>query len=240
MAASQGFFHFSFMKFDSMFPSLRSCAVALVLLTGLWGCSSGLDAIVATARRTTALGSDLADSPRLDPRFQYLRTTSGGRVAYLAQGYVEPASDGPIGVWYSGDREVLKFQQGRLVGAAGLSHEWRNVRFNGVPGWDALLKSDGEKSYTRYRDVMPGYRLGVEDQLSIRRIAQPKRTALRGMPAESLTWFQEQQVGGAADMALPPAIYGVEVKNGAAEVVYGEQCIAKELCFTWQRWAVTP
>jgi len=223
-----------------MRPSLLSRVVALGLLAGLWGCSSGLDAIVATARRTASPDGESGDSPRLDPRFQYIRTTSGARVAYVAQGYVEPAPAGPISVWYSGDREVLKFQQGRLVGAAGLNHEWWNVRFSGVPSWDVLLKSDSEKTYTRYRDVMPGYRSSVEDRLSIRRIAPPKRTALRGMPAESLTWFQERQVGVATDMALPPAIYGVEVRNEAAEVVYGEQCIAKELCFTWQRWPAEP
>lgn len=226
------------MKIDSMLLPLRNCAFALGLLASLWGCSSGLDAIVATARRTASPGGESDGSPKLDPRFQYIRSVSGGRVAYLALGNVEPATAGPINVWYSGDREVLKLQQGRLVGAAGLSHEWRNVRFDDLPSWDHLLKSDEERLYARYRDVMPGYRSGVEDRLSIRRIALPKRTALRGMPAESLTWFQEQQVGSAADMALPPAIYGVEVKNGAAEVVYGEQCIAKELCFTWQRWPV--
>jgi len=36
--------------------------------------------------------------------------------------------------------------------------------------------------------------------------------------------------------------WGMEIvgqtSDGAEAVVYGEQCLAPELCFTWQRWPV--
>jgi len=219
-----------------MQPSIFPVAFLLAVLVS--GCSSGLDAIYQTAKRSVVADSNVSGA-KLDPRFRYIRATVKGRPAFLALGNEEPGAEGVVRVWYSANKEVLKFRDGRLVGASGLNHEWRNVFFNDVPSWAQLLKSDSEKIYTRYRDVMPGYRLGVEDRLSIRRIAQPKR-AVRGISSEGLVWFEERQVGGAADMTVPRAIYGLEVKNGVAEVVYGEQCIAKDLCFTWQKWAVTP
>ena len=97
---------------------------------------------------------------------------------------------------------------------------------------------------------MPGYRFGLKDALSLRVVPQPGKTALRVLDPQRLTWFEEtveldqyarfSAVFGssvATDLALPPARYAVDFRDGRETVVYGEQCLARGLCFTWQRWA---
>jgi hypothetical protein len=96
---------------------------------------------------------------------------------------------------------------------------------------------------------MPGYRFGVKDALSLRVVPEPKRSALQGLDPQRLTWFEERVEsapvarlsgifvsGVVADAALPPARYAVDFRDGQEIAVYGEQCLAAELCFTWQRW----
>jgi len=98
---------------------------------------------------------------------------------------------------------------------------------------------------------MPGYRFGVKDVLSLRVVAAPMRSELRGLDPQRLTWFEERVESGSiaglaaifgnepsADLPLLPARYAVDLRAGAETVVYAEQCLAPDLCFTWQRWPV--
>ena len=101
-------------------------AFVLVLTGSACGCSTSSDAILKTVQ--SALGRDTsADRARLNPDFRYLRVTIGRHVALLALGNVDSDPRGPVEVWYSAEREVLRFQNGRLVGSVGLTTEWRNV-----------------------------------------------------------------------------------------------------------------
>jgi hypothetical protein len=59
----------------------------------------------------------------------------------------------------------------------------------------------------------------------------PQRSELNGIEPQNLAWFEERAE------ELPPARYAVEFRGSAATVVYGEQCLAPKLCFTWQRWS---
>ncbi|MGE5526740.1 MAG: YjbF family lipoprotein [Rhodospirillaceae bacterium] len=205
----------------------------LVSLAILAGCSSGLSAVSQTVQEAYGLSSDV--NPTLDPRFQYLRVTVRGRPAFLALGNEERTAGGPVKVWYSAKKEVLEFQNGRLVGASGLTTEWRKVSLIGLPSWRTVSATPGAVEWTRKRDVMPGYRYGVEDRLTLRRIETPRSTRLKSLDPGQLTWFEERMVSTDADL-LPPAIYGVDMRDGRDEVVYGEQCLSPDLCFTWQKW----
>ena len=182
----------------------------------------------------------------LNPDFRYLRVVVDGRVVFLALGNEDKDARGPVEVWYSAEREVLRFQNGRLVGAVGLSTEWRDVSLPVLPSWLALSRAENPTRWTRIRDVMPGYRFGVRDALVLRRIAAPNKSEIRGLDPGALTWFEEQadtdpasrDAGAASFQALPLARYAVDLRDGKETVVYGEQCLAPELCFSWQRWPV--
>ncbi len=95
---------------------------------------------------------------------------------------------------------------------------------------------------------MPGYRYGVRDNLVLRKIPAPSRSALQNFDAQALTWFEERVASSASGFwltklisdsgtdSLPPARYAVDLRGGGEVVVYGEQCLTADLCFTWQRW----
>jgi hypothetical protein len=215
-------------------------SLALAIAAALTACTSGFDAVNSTARN--AMGRVLpealrpeAPAPKLDPRFRYLRATLGGNVAFLALGYEEPDVRGPVEVWYSGTGEVVKLQNGRLDGASGLFTEWRNVDLSRAPTWAEAARAGGSLPWVRTRDVMPGYRYGVEDRMTLRRIATPKKAALQGIDPSRLTWFEETTTT-VRGVEVPPAVYGVEMQGGRAQVAYAEQCVAVDFCFTLQRW----
>jgi len=225
---------------------IRTLTAVLSLIVALSGCSSASNAILQTLPYAYGRNPGV-DNARLNPNFRYLRVTIGGRVVLLALGNVDSDPQSPIEVWYSAEREVLRLQNGRLVGAVGLTTEWRNVSLPELPSWSKAASAKGEIRWTRNRDVMPGYRLGVKDALLLRVVEVPGRSALKDLDARGLTWFEERSeagtwlartLGNVADAPLPPARYAVDFSGGKETVVYGEQCLAVELCFTWQRWPV--
>lgn len=227
---------------------IRAFAAVLFLIAALSGCSSTSNAILQTLPYAYGRNPSV-DNARLNPNFRYLRVTIDGRVVLLALGNVDSDPQGPIEVWYSAEREVLRLQNGRIVGAVGLTTEWRNVTLLELPPWTAATHGDRAVRWTRVRDVMPGYRFGVRDELSLRAIEAPQRSALQGLDPRRLTWFEERDepeasawfsgiLGDATESPLPPARYAVELQGDQATVVYGEQCLAAKLCFTWQRWPV--
>jgi hypothetical protein len=202
----------------------------------LGGCAGSADPVMQTLRAPFQRDPGVEDV-NLNPDYRYLRVNIAGRTALLALGYVDDDPGGPVEVWYSAEREVLKLQQGRVVGAFGMTTEWRNVRLSEAPAWLTLAREGRPRRLQRVRDVMPGYRYGAREELALAAILPPERTALRDLDAKALAWFEERvEVPPLGDKALPPARYAVQLAGGAATVVYGEQCLAPETCFTWQRW----
>lgn len=201
----------------------------------LAGCAS-TDPVMQTLQ--AAFQRDAAvDAAKLNPNFRYLRVTIAGRTALLALGYVDEDRRGPIEVWYSAEREVLKLQNGRVVGAVGMLTEWRNVQMPELPTWPVLAREPAARRWERTRDVMPGYRYGLREAIALATVPAPDKSALRELDAKTLTWFEERvESSSAGESTLPPARYAVRIAGGQGTVVYGEQCLAPALCFTWQRW----
>ncbi len=214
--------------------SRKKLLLLLVAATG--GCASGGDAIFETAQSLIARNPGI-ENAKLDPKFRYLRVVIGGRVVLLALGYLDPHEQGTIEVWYSAEREVVRLQNGRLVGAAGVTTEWRNVILPDLPGWDRLASGATPFRWSRIRDVMPGYQYGLRDTLSLDVVTPPEKSALQGLDPKELVWFEERLVDQVSSKAaLPAARYAVQLAGEQSVVVYGEQCLAAQMCFTWQRW----
>jgi len=204
------------------------------LLVCLGACTQGGSAIVDTFR--AAVRADTrADRATLDPALRYLRVVANGRPVLLVLGDVDADPAGPVEVWYSAEREVLRLQGGRLAGVAGLTTEWRQVGIPALPGWRELAPG---QQWERTRDVMPGYRYGVAETLSVRPVPVPSGTALKDLDPKTLLWFEEtlETRHPVADLRLPAARYAVGVEGDTEQVVYAEQCVAPDLCLSWQRW----
>lgn len=218
------------------FVNSRNHLVLLSLVATFSGCATSTDAIVQTMKSAVGRGRSVEDA-KLNPDFRYLRVTIGGRVVLLALGYLDKHPQGTIEVWYSAEREVVRLQNGRLVGAAGLTTEWRNVVLPDLPDWSALAKGGVPLRWSRTRDVMPGYRYGLRDSLALNVVPPPAKSAVQGLEPKELTWFEEHLVDEALPKtALPAARYAVQLAGKEGIVVYGEQCLAPQTCFTWQRW----
>jgi hypothetical protein len=214
---------------------VRILAALLLLAGALSGCSTGSEAALDTAlslRRTSP------DTAKLNPSYRYLRVAVGGNVALLVLGYVDTHPQGSIEVWYSAQHEVIKLQNGRLVGALGLTTEWRRVTLPALPDWGDLVASSEPLHWTRRRDVMPGYRYGIEDRLTLAHIPPPGNSRLVGIDPASLTWFEETDTPSAGEEALPAVRYALDLHSIGDPVVYAEACLTKDLCFAWQRWPV--
>lgn len=205
---------------------------SLVLAAVLSGCalSPSSQALVDAGRRLLPGGSEPAAQPRLDSRFAYLRFQREGRVVYLARGYVDPHPLGSVEVWYSSGGEVLRFLDGRLFGSQGGTTDWLSVSYEGLPAWTTI---DRRIVYQRTRDAHPGYRYGLREQVYVQPIARPASSHLTGLRADALAWFEEGVVGRSE---LPPSRYAVRFTPAGARVMYAEQCLAGDLCFSWQRW----
>ena len=205
----------------------------LLMICCLAGCAAdpGSQALVDAFHQIRADGSAHENSPRLDPRFKYLRVQIEQREAFMALGYVDNGPDGPVEVWYSASGEVLRLRDGHLAGAImNRGTNWLSVSFANVPRWEQM---GGQESFERSRDMSPGYQYGIREKMQIKRIPQPNNSQLRLILASTLTWFEERAI---SKEALPPVRYGVNMADTPPQVVYAEQCLSHDFCFSWQRW----
>jgi hypothetical protein len=227
------------MYVTTIFQTTRRTTFVLAAMALLSACTPATTAGLVSLRQI--FSGSAADSVKLDPNFTYLRVTLGRSVGIMWRGSTEPSRAGLVEVYYSSAGDVLRLSDGRLVGALGMPVEWRRV-VDAAPPWNTLLQAREPVAFVRVRDVMPGYRSDVRDNLVLVRIAAPGRSALRGVDAESLTWFEERarpaglRLPGASFEALPPARYALDLSGAQPVVVYSEQCLTSDFCFTWQRW----
>lgn len=208
--------------------------LALLLLVALSACAVNTNPVVRTLSGAFSGAGDI-DNVSLNPRYSYLWVVFDGHPLILALGYIEPANDGDIQVWYGADHQVLRLKNGRLFGVVGMVVEWRSVTLPTLPSWSELVYRDQPFEWTRTRDVMPGYRLGVQDMLVLRRIAPPTKSELRKRDTAALIWFEES-LSGAVEK-LPPARYAVDASDGENKIVYAEQCLSPDVCLSWQKWS---
>ena len=214
------------------------CAALLVA-----GCAPGSQAIFETTK-VVWTRSDATEKLPSNPAYRQLRVMFQGQQAFLVLGYLEAAPQGEIEVWYSNKGEVVRLQQGRIVGTAGLPSDWSQVRYDAYPAWSSIdtPARPAPLRLQRIHDEAGRYRIGIIDTLTVRRIPVPAESGLSGgIDAARLTWFEEQPLSGPA-LSMPASRFAVDMAgtHGAqmAQVVYAEQCLSPVACLTWQRWPV--
>jgi hypothetical protein len=210
----------------------------LAIALSLCACSSNMSALVQSTQKIIFPGAE-ADKQQLRSDVTYLRVTLGRHVALMGLLTFEPHANGQVEVWIGAGGEVLRLQSGRVQGVSGLPVEWRQVSLPLFPSWSTIEAASAPYQWSRARDVMPGYRSGVNDRLALRLIDVPRRSQVRGYEAATLKWFEERPLASqTVDSDLPPARYAVEYDGGKETVVYAEQCLSREVCLTWQHWYV--
>lgn len=178
--------------------------------------------MTATIGVAVSPGGSIEDA-RLAPGVGYLRVTLDGAVALFALGFIDYDQNGPIEVYYGPGREVLRLQNGRLLGLESAIVNWREVRLSSNPTY---LGSAANAPIVRRRDVTPGEVYDLTDQVLVKPGA-PAPRSLQGLDATTLSWFDES-----AD-DLPVAHVALDQRGTP---IYGEQCLTGEHCLTWQLW----
>lgn len=204
----------------------------ILLIFPLSGCapSSSMRSVLDLSQQITTSAPELQVAPSLNPDYRYLRVQTDNRASFFVLGYLDPHPDGTLEVWFSAQKEVLRLRQGRLMGVSGTATEWLNVTYAQPPAWSESLT---HANYLRTRDIAPGYHFGLAESLQLQSIKAPEKSNLLGIPPESLSWFSESSTG---KDGLKPTLYALRHEEDGARVVYSETCLAKELCFSWQRW----
>lgn len=220
-------------RFDSGSPLTAVMLIArLLVLTSLFltACSDPIQAVTDYVQFKHSASQSIVAKTQLTPGFDYLLVTIDGKSFLMARGGYEPSPAGQIGVWYTGSREVLRIQNGRVIGAAGTPVEWSGVHLSAQPDWQSIT---GPIRIERSRDVMPGYHFGLQDIVTVAPIAAPSHSRFYGKLPGDLHWFQDTSTG---PYALPASRYAVRFDGARSEVIYGEQCLSRSMCFSWQRW----
>jgi len=210
--------------------------VACVLgLLSLFGCSHTPITLTFAEAAGISKRNDVVETLLLNPKLRYLRVTIKDKPLLMVLGYEEAIPQGTLETWYSNQGEVLQLLNGRVWSTAGLAIDWKNVRYQALPTWSSL-EGSGSVAFVRSYDQMPRYAFDVTEQVQIYPVPTPTNANLTGMPASQLKWFEEKAKG--TSHALPSARYGLAMNDGQPVVVYGEQCFAANLCFSWQTWPV--
>lgn len=219
----------------------------MLVAFSLSACTTGSSAIFDTARMVTGNSAAIKNlSGATAPGHSTLRVTVDDRIVLLVLGYTETLAGEATEVWYSAEGEVVRLQNGRVIGTAGLTTDWRRVRFFGLPAW--MEVGSVASDYQRERDVMPGYRISVREKLSLREIAPPSRSRLVDLDPAQLRWFEETVISPVVPgEELPASRYALKkigsTHQAPAQPVYGEHCLSRTLCLYWQRlpvWLKTP
>ena len=185
-----------------------------------------------------ALGwSQNVDERNLHPDYRYLRVSTPERAFLMVLGYVDSSPNGDIETWYSNAGQVLRLQNGRLLSTKGFTVDWTSVTYKDLPGWSAATARPRTR-FIRYRDEMPGYKVGVFDMLTIQGIDPPLDARLARVPPTRLQWLEE--IADASPKGRPSARYGLSTSEGKIEVIYAEQCLSQQFCLAWQTWPTTP
>ena len=177
------------------------------------------------------------DNLNLNPNYAYLRVSTPERALLMVLGYEDETPEGPLQTWYSQDGQVLKLRHGRLVATKGFPVDWTSVHYQDLPAWDEATRRPRTR-FVRYRDEMPGYRVGVFDAVTLRAIPPPSDARLSGIESAQLLWFEETT--DTAYTGTPSARYGLSPHGGGLSVLYGEQCLSAVYCVAWQTWPPKP
>jgi len=177
-----------------------------------------------------------------DLRYRYMRLeVQGHPPALLVLGYLELDPQGEVSVWYTGNQEVLRIQNGRVVGVTGTAQDWQRTRFTPVPPDWTHVAAQGV-DYVRERDELQAYRFGHTEQVHL--------SEWQGLPpidlpftlprpkAAEYRWFRESVISasGAGGPTMPDAWFAWGRHRGVETIVYSEQCIAPDFCLKLQPW----
>lgn len=158
--------------------------------------------------------------------FEYLEVEWQGRKVAMALGYREMNGSNIIEHWYSGQGEMLKLFNGRVVQVLGMTQEVRHVDTN-TPIWSDILAHRLPIVWSQTKEVMPGYRYGLKEYVITQQVNPNK--AEKTLITDATAWVLEKIKG--KDEKGRIWNYQQKFALNGDKVIYSEQCLASEMCF---------
>ena len=170
--------------------------------------------------------------PKFNPSFEYIDVELDGRKSRLALGYREFVHGRPLEHWYSGAGEMLEMFDGRVNKALGMTLEIRRNKSR-PPAWDSFDDARQTQVWTREIDIMPGYRFGVEDEITTVKLSKENLPVQKSKYPKDAIWFQEQVITKDIQGKTQKFQQLFAVFNN--RVIYSEQCLHENMCMIFQR-----
>jgi len=225
----------------------------LSLLLCIGGCIGEKQTVIWDTFKSGILGNNgLIEEAVLNPNYRYLRVEMNGQPALLVLGYENLKGTSLTQTWYSSAKEVLQFENGRLLGTAGLDVNWEDLSLVDAPDITApelfpiqadnssKIKRNPKLFFFRTRSVMPQFLANIHEAVSIQGLNEVPDEAPKKLRdpdiASNLKWVQETvvlQPNNPSVQALN-AIYAYD-KNTRA-IVFGRQCLTQTSCLSWLSW----
>lgn len=197
--------------------------LALSACTNLWKAS------LQTMQEPLATSLDVSRLT-LDPNLSYLKLGVNGQEALLVLGYQTAEEK----IWFSSDRAIVKTKNGYLSGMQGFVTNWEVVS-----GPD-LIKFPNlglPTSYSRVRNVMPGYQYEVRESVLVTPLLSAPSSVPAELPGKPWRWFSEKvtsQYGGHKQVYDYPGLIALDVSKKPYQVMYAQQCLKRDFCLSWQ------
>lgn len=199
------------------------CLVCLTAVT-LGGCQ-GFNPVTDTAGHFLR-SNEKADKTAYLPGFEYLEVEWQGRKAAMALGYREYKGLQVSEYWYSGQGEMLKLLNGRIVQVFGMTQEVRSLSTN-TPAWADLLSHRLPVVWSQTKDTMPGYQYGLQEFVISQQVTptHDEVTLVNTTASWVLEEVKSKEEGGKT------WIYQQKFALTNDRVIYSEQCVAQGICF---------
>ncbi len=205
---------------------IRYIFIKLIFLCAFFMALTGCQGFNPVTDTASYFWSDKKTRANLSPGFEYLEVEWGGRKAYMALGYRETQVARISEHWYSGQGEMLKLVNGRIVEVFGMIHEVRNVTTN-PPVWNDALTHRLPIVWSQTKDLMPRYRYGLQEFVKTQQITP--NPSDKAIASEATAWLIEEV--RSKDEKGRPWVYQQKFALLGDRVVYSEQCVAQEMCF---------
>ncbi|WP_296402783.1 hypothetical protein [Psychrobacter sp.] len=211
-----------------------SSAFSLFGCTAKTGCSQSNTQCFGPSKGVIKANTVLTNSltmPNLDPNFDYIRLNMNGHIAWLARGANDQWPSLNTEVFYSADRAVFKWSNGRLISVTTPEYNWRE-RTDYALNWSVKKP----QQLIREIDTVDGI-TGVRERRELSDGEMPEHNDFVG-DQTSLHWVHEYTISTSRAMQAQPSFdswYAFDANN-MNKPVYGQQCISKRYCLTWQVW----
>ena len=170
--------------------------------------------------------------PKFNPSLEYITVELDGRTSHLALGYRELVKGRPLEHWYSGAGEMLEMVDGRVNKALGMTFEIRGNKGR-PPAWESFDDVRQTQVWTREIDIMPGYRYGVEEEITTVKLSKENLPVQKTKYPKDAIWFQERVITKDIQGKTQQFQQLFAVLNN--RVIYSEQCFHKNMCMSFQR-----